>query len=105
MLRSAASEFASARGYFLLLSNMHPESPGGGTAVLRALRGRVDGLLLMAPHVADRELVEALPGGLPTLLINTRGEHGKSYSAISIPKWYSNIRPIHHNQVKRISGR
>src|SRR5881275_3517151 len=31
-------EVASARGYLLLLSNMHPESPGGGTAVLRALR-------------------------------------------------------------------
>jgi LacI family transcriptional regulator len=65
---------ASDRGYFLLLSNMHPESPGGGTAVLRALRGRVDGLLLMAPHVEDHELVEALPAGLPTLLINTRGQ-------------------------------
>ncbi|MFL6764682.1 MAG: LacI family DNA-binding transcriptional regulator [Sphingomicrobium sp.] len=65
---------ASERGYFLLLSNMHPESPGGGTAVLGALRGRVDGLLLMAPHVEDHELVEALPVGLPTLLINTRGQ-------------------------------
>jgi LacI family transcriptional regulator len=67
-------QVASARGYFLLLSNMHSESPGGGTAVLRALRGRVDGLLLMAPHVRDHELVEALPTGLPTLLINTRGK-------------------------------
>lgn len=67
-------QVASARGYFLLMSNMHPESPGGGTAVLRALRGRVDGLLLMAPHVQDHELVEALPAGLPTLLINTRGQ-------------------------------
>ena len=65
---------ASARGYFLLLSNMHPESPGGSAEVLRALRGRVDGLLLMAPHVQDRELIEALPAGLPTLLINTRGQ-------------------------------
>jgi LacI family transcriptional regulator len=68
-------QVASARGYFLLLSNMHPESPGGGsTAVLRALRGRVDGLLLMAPHIQDHELVEAMPTGLPTLLINTRGQ-------------------------------
>jgi LacI family transcriptional regulator len=67
-------QVASARGYFLLLSNMHPESPGGSAEVLRALRGRVDGLLLMAPHVRDRELVEALPSGLPTLLINTRGQ-------------------------------
>jgi len=38
----------------------------------RAMRGRVDGLLLMAPHVDDQELVDALPSGLPTLLINTR---------------------------------
>lgn len=67
-------QVASARGYFLLLSNMHPESPKGGTAVLSALRGRVDGLLLMAPHVQDHELVEALPSGLPTLLVNTRGQ-------------------------------
>ena len=65
---------ASSHGYLLLLSNMHAESRSG-TAVLRAMRGRVDGLLLMAPHVRDEELVEALPAGLPTLLINTRGEH------------------------------
>jgi LacI family transcriptional regulator len=67
-------QVASASGYFLLLSNMHPESPGGSAGVLRALRGRVDGLLLMAPHAQDHELVEALPAGLPTLLINTRGQ-------------------------------
>jgi LacI family transcriptional regulator len=67
-------QVASGRGYFLLLSNMHPESPGGSAGVLRALRGRVDGLLLMAPHAQDHELVEALPAGLPTLLINTRGQ-------------------------------
>ena len=64
-------DIASARDYFLLLSNMHPETHGG-TAILRAMRGRVDGLLLMAPHVRDQDLVEALPPGLPTLLINTR---------------------------------
>jgi LacI family transcriptional regulator len=67
-------EVASARGYFLLLSNMHAEA-SGSTAVLRAMRGRVDGLLLMAPHVDDEELVEALPNGLPTILINTRSHH------------------------------
>lgn len=63
---------ASARSYFLLLSNLHGTT-GGSTDVLRAMRGRVDGLLLMAPHVHDQQLVDALPSGLPTLLINTRG--------------------------------
>jgi LacI family transcriptional regulator len=67
-------EVASARGYFLLLSNMHAEA-SGSTAVLRAMRGRVDGLLLMAPHVDDEELVDALPAGLPTILISTRNHH------------------------------
>src|SRR5439155_267553 len=66
-------EVASARGYFLLLSNMHAQGSGG--TVLRAMRGRVDGLLLMAPHVDDEGLVEALPTGLPTILINTRSHH------------------------------
>ena len=64
-------EVASVRGYLLLLSNLNADTQGG-TAVLRAMRGRVDGLLLMAPHVDDQELVDALPSGLPTLLINTR---------------------------------
>jgi LacI family transcriptional regulator, galactose operon repressor len=67
-------EVASAGNYFLLLSNMHTEA-SSSTAVLRAMRGRVDGLLLMAPHVQDQELVEALPSGLPTLLINSPGRH------------------------------
>jgi LacI family transcriptional regulator len=64
-------EVASEHGYFLLLTNIHRDAPGSNQ-VLRAMRGRVDGLLLMAPHVQDQELVEALPQGLPTLLINTR---------------------------------
>lgn len=64
-------EVASRHGYFLLMTNVHRDAPGSNL-VLRAMRGRVDGLLLMAPHVNEQELVDALPQGLPTLLINTR---------------------------------
>jgi LacI family transcriptional regulator len=66
---------ASARGYLLLLSNMHA---GGGQAdgALRAMRGRVDGLLVMAPHLSEEDLAAALPPGIPTILINTRGHAG-----------------------------
>jgi len=66
---------ASARGYLLLLSNMHSGSDQGGGA-LRAMRGRVDGLLVMAPHLTELELAAALPRGLPTILINTRSQGG-----------------------------
>jgi LacI family transcriptional regulator len=66
---------ASARGYLLLLSNMHAGGDRSDGA-LRAMRGRVDGLLVMAPHLTEVELAAALPSGIPTILINTRGHVG-----------------------------
>ena len=67
---------ASRRGYLLLLSNLHA---GGAQAAqaLRAMRGRVDGLVVMAPHLPAHELGTALPKGLPSILINTREDSGQ----------------------------
>ena len=62
---------ASKRGYMLLLSNVHSGNDPGG---MRALRGRVDGLIVLAPHLSEKELAEALPAGAPAVLINTRGD-------------------------------
>lgn len=62
---------ASRRGYLLLLSNLHAGSEQA-TMALRAMRGRVDGLIVMAPHLDNEELAAALPAGLPAVLINTR---------------------------------
>jgi LacI family transcriptional regulator len=62
---------ASRRGYLLLLSNLHAGNPQSASA-LRAMRGRVDGLIVMAPHLTEQELVAALPAELPSVLINTR---------------------------------
>lgn len=64
---------ASRRGYLLLLSNIHS---GPGALALTAMRGRVDGLIVMAPHLREGELAAALPRGLPSILINTRGGDG-----------------------------
>lgn len=63
---------ASRRGYLLLLSNMHDDSEQAAVA-LRAMRGRVDGLLVMAPHIAPAALERALPQTLPAVLINAPG--------------------------------
>jgi LacI family transcriptional regulator len=66
---------ASRRGYLLLLSNLH----GGGeqaASALRAMRGRVDGLIVMAPHLKPEEISFALPAGLPSMLINARDQGG-----------------------------
>jgi len=61
---------ATERGYLLLLSNMHTHS-GEAEAVLKAMRGRVDGLIVMAPHLEDEQFAKALPGGTPAVLVNT----------------------------------
>jgi LacI family transcriptional regulator len=66
---------ASRRGYLLLLSNLHSGSEQA-TQALRAMRGRVDGLIVMAPHLSGEELGHALPGGLAAVLINTKGHGG-----------------------------
>ena len=73
---------ASEKGYLLLLSNMHAGSTQAANA-LRAMRGRVDGLLVMAPHLGEEELAAALPRGLPVVLINTLG-HAGGHSAIHL---------------------
>ena len=67
---------AADRGYLLLLSNMHAQS-GKPDVVLKAMRGRVDGLIVMAPHLQDEEFAIALPGGTPAVLVNSRVKVGK----------------------------
>ena len=66
---------ASRRGYMLLLSNVHAGSEHSSNA-MRAMRGRVDGLIVLAPHLSEEELADALPAGTPAVLINTRNGAG-----------------------------
>jgi LacI family transcriptional regulator len=66
---------ATERGYLLLLSNMHSQG-GNDQAVIRALHGRVDGLIVMAPHLDDEQFATALPRGIPTVLVNSRAKVG-----------------------------
>jgi LacI family transcriptional regulator len=64
---------ASRRGLQLLLSSMHDDIEQASHA-LRAMRGRVDGLVIMAPHLEAAALVRALPRTTPAVLINCRGD-------------------------------
>ncbi len=68
---------ASARGYHLLLSNMHDGSERAAHA-LRTMRGRVDGLVVMAPHIERAALDAMLPASLPTVTINTPPGSGRA---------------------------
>lgn len=56
-------------GYHLLVSCSHSEE-SEITAALRAMRGRVDGFVIMAPEVDLATLLENLPDALPIVLLN-----------------------------------
>lgn len=76
---------ARARGLHLLVSSSHGSASEAGD-VLRTLRGRVDGLLIMSPHADADMLADNLPPGLPTVLMNTRVSGG-NFPAISIDNY------------------
>lgn len=61
---------ARARGLHLLVSSSHGDADEAAAA-LRAMNGRVDGLLMMSPHVDAEFLSLNLPANLPAVLINT----------------------------------
>jgi LacI family transcriptional regulator len=62
---------ARKRGLHLLLSGVHGSSADAADAI-RALRGRVDGLLIMSPHADSAFLAANLTDDTPTVLMNTR---------------------------------
>ncbi len=61
---------ARARGLHLLVSSSHGDADEAAAA-LRAMNGRVDGLLVMSPHADADFLSHNLPGNLPAVLLNT----------------------------------
>jgi LacI family transcriptional regulator len=73
---------AHRRGLQLLLSNMHGSALETASA-LRAMRGRVDGLLVMSSQLDAEFLARNLPKGLPAVVMNGRIE-GANHAAIVI---------------------
>jgi len=65
---------AHASGLQLLLGSMHG-SPHETASVIRAMRGRVDGLLVMSPDGGGDHLYDALPTGLPAVLLDFDRPH------------------------------
>ena len=61
---------ASAHGYQLFLSTMHADAALAAQAI-RAMRGRVDGLIVMAPQLGPADLAVMVSGSLPTVVVNS----------------------------------
>jgi LacI family transcriptional regulator, galactose operon repressor len=61
---------ARGHGFHVLLSSSHSDRDEV-TAVVRALNGRVDGLLLMSPEQDPVAMLGPLPGAVPVVLLNS----------------------------------
>ncbi|QNK03572.1 LacI family DNA-binding transcriptional regulator [Dyella telluris] len=67
---------ARARGLQLLVSSSH-DGLEDASAAMRAMLGRVDGMLILSPWVDQAFLEANLPGDLPTVLMNSPVEGGE----------------------------
>jgi LacI family transcriptional regulator len=61
-----------SHGLHVLLSHSHGDH-AEAAAVLRAMRGRVDAMLLMSPYADEGELTAALGGAVPVVLVGGGG--------------------------------
>jgi LacI family transcriptional regulator len=85
---------ARARGLHLLVSSSHGDA-AEAAAALRAMNGRVDGLLVMSPHVNADFLWGNVPEGLPAVLMNTRVAEGK-HSSFAVDNYGGAFAMVRH---------
>ena len=68
---------ARRRGLHLLVSSSHGDADEASQA-LRSMNGRVDGVLIMSPHVDAKLLDRAVAATLPTVLMNTPADASRA---------------------------
>ncbi|HUP46743.1 MAG TPA: LacI family DNA-binding transcriptional regulator [Thermoanaerobaculia bacterium] len=74
---------ARRRGYHLIVSGSH-NNPDDMAAVLRAMRGRVDGLILMSPELAVDAIVDEVPAAMPVITVNVES---KRFGSVTIDNY------------------
>jgi LacI family transcriptional regulator len=85
---------ARKRGYHLLVSGSHGDH-AETRAMLRAIRGRVDGLIALSPDLDARAFEENLPSGFPVVLLN--GNVRKSgYASILVDNYGGAFAMVRH---------
>ena len=76
---------AQRSGYHLLVSGSHNDK-GEIEAALRAMRGRVDGLIVMSPDIDSAALVSNLPASSPVVLLNCFVD-GDAFDSLTIDNY------------------
>jgi LacI family transcriptional regulator len=92
LLRGADSA-ARALQMHLLVSTSHGD-PDEAAAAIRSMRGRVDGLLLMSPHIDSNFVARHLSGELPVVLLNA--PPGAAPHLVSIDDYVGAVTMVRH---------
>jgi len=66
---------ARSLGYHLIVSSSHDDAEEASAAI-RSMRGRVDGLIVLSPHLDAANLAAGLAGRTPILLMNGGADAG-----------------------------
>ena len=82
------------RGYHLLVASSHSDT-GEIAAVVRATRGRVDGLVVMAPDLDTDSFAHDVPAALPVVALNCRLV-SPGFDSISIDNYGGAIAMVRH---------
>jgi LacI family transcriptional regulator len=99
---------ARRNAYHVLVSGFHSDR-SEIEAVLRAMRGRVDGLIVLSPDVDAQTLQRNLPDTLPVVLLNTPVD-GATFDSIQIDNFggaYAMVRHLAglgHHHIALIRG-
>lgn len=85
---------ARRAGFHLLVSSFHSDTEGL-IAALRSIRGRVDGLVVMAPDIEGRATIQACVGELPVVLLNP-GEEPPDCDTLSVANFEGARSAVRH---------
>lgn len=89
-----SDQTAQQNHYHLLVSSSHSNREEIEIA-LRTMRGRVDGLVIMSPHVDAQTLNANLPLSLPVVLLNCHVE-GASFESLNVDNFAGALQMVRH---------
>lgn len=101
-------QVAQQHGYHVLISGAHNE-PAEVDAAVSAMRGRVDGLILMAAELDTETLARNLPERVPAVLINANHD-ASQFDTINIDNYggavamTAHLLRLGHREIRMISG-
>ena len=99
---------ARRSGYHILVSSSHSDR-SEVEAVLRTLRGRVDGLIVMSPEADARTLQANFPGTLPVVFLNARAD-GSAFDSINLDNYggasamVRHLAGLGHRRIAHVKG-